>query len=98
LLGSSLLAYKGQPWLLKALADRYFYVPITLLVWWLCVAWHPRKLLMTPALLLVLWSFWKTHERKPMPDLHWKEASRCLDAHAGPCEVPIPPDWTIRTP
>jgi hypothetical protein len=60
-----------------------------------------RNLLVPLALLVIQISHPGMLQRRPLPDLHWKEASRQLDVHGEPVTIPINPtpwDITVNRP
>jgi hypothetical protein len=89
-----LFAWRADSEALVFFGDRYFYIPITLLVWTLIDALPTRGRVVAPLLLLAVAAFVKTHRSSPTPDLHWREASQCLQTK-GPCAIPILPNWTL---
>ncbi len=92
---SAMWAWRGCPGMLKLLGERYFDIPITLLVWTLLAAWSSMRRPMFLALPLVVIAFITSHRSPAMSDYKWKEASRCLSI-PGPCLVRIPPNWKLR--
>jgi hypothetical protein len=79
-------------------ADRYYSLPVALLLWsaLLCVRRHPAPA--TAVLAMILAATAGRFVVPPLPDLEWRSASRCLDTRAA-CAIPInPAGWRIELP
>jgi hypothetical protein len=99
---STAYAYRGDPEFYCRAAgfgDRYGFVSTVIVVWIVLRLMHRSDRLFFPGcFLLALFAMSSASfpACRPLPDLHWNEASRAIDGPL-PCEAPINPlGWKVR--
>jgi hypothetical protein len=91
-------AFRGNPEAMSPIGSRYDFVPTVVVVWMvLKIMRRSHRLFFPGCFLLTLFTMSSASLPicRPLPDLHWKEASRGIDGPT-PCETPINPiPWKV---
>lgn len=98
LFATVLLGARGVDGGLAIGGERYFSLPIALVLWSALLAWRPYRWLPLPVVAAVLLIAAPGFCVPALRDLNWRAASSCLGGR-GPCHVPINPEgWAIDLP
>lgn len=98
LFATVLLGARGVDGGLALGGERYFSLPIALVLWAGLLAWRPYRWLPLLLVAAVLWASAPGFCVPALRDLDWETTSVCLDG-PGPCHVPINPEgWAIDLP
>ncbi len=98
LFATVLLGARGVDGGLAVGGERYFSLPIALVLWSGLLAWRPYRWLPLLVVAVVLWLSAPAFCVPALRDLRWPTASACLHGRAA-CHVPINPEgWAIDLP
>jgi hypothetical protein len=98
LFATVLLGARGVDGGLAVGGERYFSLPIALVLWSGLLAWRPYRWLPLLVVAVVLWLSAPAFCVPALRDLRWPTAAACLDGQKA-CHVPINPEgWAIDLP